>query len=124
MRLTAVYSGLARIFFGGGGRPGHLRAITRLPHGVRGRQPPDGNEDYNFKTIQTIRKRIDFARISAFSCPKTHFQKISKNQNFRKITLKILKFQFLWSHSINSHKFPTSAIIFFRDFSKNSTKLA
>ena len=34
-----LFRGVARIFFGGGGHPGHLKVITRLPQGVRGEGP-------------------------------------------------------------------------------------
>ena len=40
-----------------GGRPGHLKAITPPPQGVRGAKgPPGGSEVSFFKTIQSIRK--------------------------------------------------------------------
>ena len=70
------------------GCPGHLNAMTRTPQGVRGRQPPSGNEIYNFKAIQSIRKRIYFSRISTFFLPK----KSIFSRKFRKIEHILQKF--------------------------------
>ena len=38
--IIIIIRGVARIFAGGGGRPGHLKAITRPPQGSGGRRPP------------------------------------------------------------------------------------
>ena len=54
---ASVYSGVARILFRGGGRPGHLKAITRPPQGVQeAKAPPDGSGVSFFQTMPSIRK--------------------------------------------------------------------
>ena len=77
-------SGVARIFFGGG-CPVHLKAITCPPQGSGGRSPPPvGSEVSFFQTIQSIRKWIEFSKISTFYLPKNLFflRKISKNWKY------------------------------------------
>ena len=71
-------------FFGGGGRPGHLKAITRPRRGSEGEGPPDGSEGSFLKTIQSIRKWIHFSIIATFSCPKKSIflRRISKSWTY------------------------------------------
>ena len=40
------------------------------PQGVWGRQPPEGNEDYNFKTNHNVRIWIHFSKLSTFYFPE------------------------------------------------------
>ena len=72
-------------FFVGGGKPRHSKAITRPRQVVRGGEgPPDGSEVSFFKTMQSIRKAIQFSKISIFFLPKNFFfiRKISKNRTY------------------------------------------
>ena len=81
---TNIAIGVARIFFGGGERLSHLKAITRPPEGVRGRRPPDGSEVSFFKTMQSIRKWIEFSKIATFFLPK---KSIFSKKNFEKLNI-------------------------------------
>ena len=59
-------------FFGGGGLPGQLKAITRPPQGVT-----------HFKTIQCMRKWI-FLKISTFFLPE---KAIFSKKNYKKLNI-------------------------------------
>ena len=61
------------VFFREGESPGHLKAFTLPPHGVRGEKPQDGSEVSYFQTMQSMRKRINCSKISKFVLPKTIF---------------------------------------------------
>ena len=69
-----------------GERPGHLKTITRPRRGSGGgaKAPPDGSEVSFFQTMQSIRKRIHFSKISTFFLTeKSIFLiKISKNWTY------------------------------------------
>ena len=85
-----------------GERSGHLNSIKRPPQGPGGEGPPDGSEVSFFKTIQSIRKWIEFSKISIFFLPKKSnfskkkFEKLNifdRNLSiFSKNYLKIFKF--------------------------------
>ena len=69
-------------FFGGGGRPGHLKAITRSPQGVRGANAPRTVAEFHFlKRFKVLDNETDFQKYQYFSCPKNLFflRKNSKN---------------------------------------------
>ena len=79
--------------------------------------PPDGNEAYIFKTIQSIRKWIHFEKYKHFRPEKSFFlRKISKNWTyfteiswfFRNIILQNSGFI---EYPINLEKFPMNSII-------------
>ena len=73
-----------------GGRHGHLKAIRRHQQAVRGRRPADGSEISFFKTMQSIRKRIEFSKISTFFLPINLF-----------FLRKIRKIEHVWQGFLN-----------------------
>ena len=69
----------SRIFGWGGSRGNGSEGANA--GGAGGEGPPDGSEVSFFKTIQSIRKLIDFSKISTFLLPKNPFflRKPAKN---------------------------------------------
>ena len=119
-----IISGVARIFFGGDAPAPERLSCSPAPQGVRGgakAPPPDGSEVSFFQTMQSIRKWIEFSKISIFSCPKIYFflRKNSKNwtyltgiyECFRKIIWKFSNFM----KSINPEKISGNSLIWLRN---------
>ena len=71
MRLIG---GVAGLFSGwGGGRHGHLKAITRPRRAFGGEGPPDGREVSFFKRCKVLENDSSFQKYQHFSCPKNLF---------------------------------------------------
>ena len=61
-------------FFSGGERPGHLKAITRPPQGVRGAKAPRTVAKFHFlKRCKVLENESSFQKYQYFSCPKNLF---------------------------------------------------
>ena len=61
-------------FFRGGERPGHLKAITRPPQGVRGQRPPRTVAKFDFfKRCKVLENESSFQKSQYFSCPNHLF---------------------------------------------------
>ena len=76
-------SGVARIFFGGGGTPGPFKGYHKPPAGDPGEaKAPRMVAKFNFLTMLSIRKWIHFSKIStSFIAKKSIFSK----KNFEKL---------------------------------------
>ena len=80
--LLELFGGVARIF-SGGGRPGHLKAITRSTEGSGGGSPSNGSEVSFLKRLKVLGKESIFQKINIFLQEKSIFS----NKNFEKLNI-------------------------------------
>ena len=110
---------MASPWFFRGGTP---RPLSRAPRrGTGGEGPPDGSDVSFFQTMQSIRKWIEFSKISIFFFPKKSIflRKNSKNgtnltgiyEFFRRIIWKFSNFM----KPINTEKFSVNSLIWLRN---------
>ena len=130
--LRISYANSAKVawpgyFSAGGGRPGHLKAITRPPEGVRGRRPPPRTvaKFHFFKRCKFECKRCknesSFQKYQHFSSPKIYFFLRKNSKNWTNLTgiyeffrIIIWKFSNFMKH-INAEKISVNSLIWLRN---------
>ena len=90
-------------FFGWGGDAPATSGLSRAPRSGSGpRRPPDGSEIAFLKTIQSIRKLIEFSKISTFFLLKRSI--FSKN-NLKNLNIFDRNFRIFWNNYLKIFNF-------------------